>query len=164
MVGRNDNPILFVDIDGVLNPFAGPCPHGFVEIDLLPDDDEPVRICAAHADWLVELSASFDLIWATAWTEEERRLLRTVLDHPEFVAAAAMPPKPFHPRRKVDGIRSLASGRSAAWIDDMITDEARAWASERREPTRLIAADPGVGMTRRQVDELIEWASSLRNA
>ena len=37
----------FVDIDGVLNPFAGPCPEGYVEIDLLPNDDEPVRICAA---------------------------------------------------------------------------------------------------------------------
>ncbi len=161
MIIPDGRPILFVDIDGVLNPFAGPCPLGFAEVDLLPDDDEPVRICTAHGGWLDHLSESFDLIWATAWTEEERRLLRTVLHHPDFVAAATMPPKPFHPRRKLETIRDLASYRSAAWIDDMITDEARTWASGRQEPTLLLEADPSVGMTRTQVDELIEWAASL---
>lgn len=134
-----------------------------MENNLLPDDEEPVRICAAHADWLAELSESFNLMWATAWNKEERRLLKTVLDYPNFVAAASMPPKPFRPERKVDSIKDLALNRSAAWIDDMITDEARAWASSRREPTLLLEADPSVGVTRRQVDELIEWASRLQD-
>ena len=124
MVARNHNPILFVDIDGVLNPFAGPCPEGFMEISLLPNDEEPVRICSAHSGWLAELSDSFDLIWATAWTEEERRLLRTVLELPDFVAAASMPPKPLVPERKVEGIRDLALDSATAWIDDMITAQA----------------------------------------
>jgi hypothetical protein len=163
LVARNHPPILFVDIDGVLNPFAGPCPQEFVEINLLPDDEEPVRICAAHADWLAELSESFDLMWATAWNEEERRLLKTVLDYPDFVAAASMPPKPFRPGQRVDSIRDLALNRCAAWIDDIITHEARAWASGRREATLLLEADPSVGVTRRQVDELTEWAFNLRN-
>jgi len=38
-------PLRFVDIDGVLNPYGGACPDGFVERDLFPDDDEPVRVC-----------------------------------------------------------------------------------------------------------------------
>lgn len=163
MAARNHTPILFVDIDGVLNPFTGPCPQGFVEIDLLPDDEEPIRICAAHADWLAELSELFELMWATTWNEEERRWLKTVLDYPDFVAAASMPPRPFAPERKVDSIRELASNRCVAWIDDLITDKARAWAAGRREPTLLLKTNPSVGMTRKHIDELIKWASRLQD-
>jgi hypothetical protein len=54
-------PLLFVDVDGVLNPYAGvACPAGFAEHDLFPGE-EPVRLCADHGAWLHELAAMFPI-------------------------------------------------------------------------------------------------------
>src|SRR5438094_519755 len=81
-------PLLFVDIDGVLNPYAAKaCPSGYVEHDLFPYDDEPVRVCQAHAVWLRELSGAFELVWGSSWSSEDRQVLGTVLELPRFSAA-----------------------------------------------------------------------------
>lgn len=53
--------LLFVDIDGVLNPYGPHCPPGFVEHDLFPGQ-KPVRVCALHGGWLHELSTPFQLV------------------------------------------------------------------------------------------------------
>jgi len=60
-------PLLLLDVDGVLNPFAAPaCPPGYSEHDFFPGE-EPVRVCAGHGSWLRELAARFQIVWATAW-------------------------------------------------------------------------------------------------
>jgi hypothetical protein len=54
-------PLLLLDVDGVLNPFAAPaCPPGFQEYAFFPGE-EPVRMCAAHGAWLQELATRFRL-------------------------------------------------------------------------------------------------------
>jgi hypothetical protein len=40
-------PVLFLDVDGVLNPFGPVCPPGFAEHDLFPGE-EPVRVNPEH--------------------------------------------------------------------------------------------------------------------
>jgi hypothetical protein len=48
MIG--DRPVLLLDIDGVLNPFAAArCPAGYTEYDLFPGE-EPVRLCRSQAN------------------------------------------------------------------------------------------------------------------
>lgn len=43
-------PLLLLDVDGVLNPFAAPaCPPGYREHGFFPDDDPPVRLNDSHA-------------------------------------------------------------------------------------------------------------------
>lgn len=156
-----DRPILFVDIDGVLNPFGGQCPPGFEEHALFPQDDEPIRVNSSHSAWLLELSHSFDLVWATGWNAADRETLRTVLTLPAFRGAASMPPVPFEPAEKVKGVKEIAGERPCAWIDDVITPEAKKWAAQRIQPTLLIHTNSHEGLQRNHVDQLIRWFSAV---
>ena len=152
-------PLLFVDIDGVLNPYEGECPDGFVEHWLFPEDDEPVRVCATHGEWLHELATVYELVWGSSWTATERALIATVLDLPEFHGAVDLPLGQSDPALKVPAVDLVAGDRPLAWIDDLLTLDAWAWATARAAPTLLIAVDPSIGLTRPQVDELAAWAT-----
>jgi hypothetical protein len=55
------SPLLLMDVDGVLNPYPD-CPAGYSEFAIFPEDEEPVRLCAIHGDWLRELGEHFTLI------------------------------------------------------------------------------------------------------
>ena len=149
-------PLLFVDIDGVLNPYEGSCPDGFVEHDLF--GDEPVRVCTAHSAWLFELAERYDLVWGSSWNEADRAVLGGVLALPAFVGAVALPSGEFDPALKVPAVERFAAGRALAWIDDLFCPAAWDWSGRRAEPTLLLPTDPAVGLVRAQVDELLAWS------
>ncbi len=134
-------PLLFLDVDGVLNPFPD-CPDGFTEYDFFPEDDEPVRLAAVHRHWLEELGAAFDIVWASGWGADANRVLSPFFGLAEL-PLVALPPIPFDPREKVPGVAAFAGDRAAAWVDDNITPEAREWARRREAPTLLV--DVGLG-------------------
>jgi HAD domain in Swiss Army Knife RNA repair proteins len=152
-------PLLFLDVDGVLNPFPD-CPEGYAEHDLFPEDDEPVRLAAIHTGWLEELAGAFDVVWASGWGEDANRVLAPILGLPEL-PLVDLPPIPFEPHEKVPGIAAFAADRPAAWVDDNITSEARAWAARRSAPTLLVDVVSAVGLARPAVDELLAWAAAL---
>jgi hypothetical protein len=152
---------LFVDIDGVLNPYGADCPAGFTEHLLFPDDDEPVRVCQLHSAWLRELAGFFELAWGSSWSVEDRATLGTVLELPSFVAAVKLPTGPFDPALKVPAVDEVAGDRPLAWIDDLLTDEAEQWARTRPAPTLLLPINPATGLERRHVDVLKDWADRL---
>jgi hypothetical protein len=152
-------PLVLVDVDGVLNPFAAPaCPPGYTEHDFFPGE-EPVRMCPAHGSWLQELATRFQLVWATAWGEHANRLLAPLLQLP-VLPVIAFPPVPFHPRDKLPPIIRYAGRRPLAWIDDALPPEAHAWAASRRTPTLLISVDPAEGLTRPVIDRALQWAEN----
>ena len=110
-------PLLLVDVDGVLNPFAAPgCPDGYAEYNFFAGE-EPVRVCPEHGRWLQELAARFELTWATAWGTEANRLLAPLLRLPEL-PVIEFPAAPFEPRDKLPAVRSFAGDRPLAWLDD----------------------------------------------
>ena len=145
----------------MLNPFGAPCADGYREHRLFPQDDEPVRVCPAHSEWLHELASRYELVWGTGWTEADRAVLATVLDLPAFHGAVALTPPdpPFPPSLKTPAVALVAGDRPAAWIDDVMTPEAWEWANARHAPTLLVPVDPAVGLTRSHVDQLIAWAT-----
>jgi hypothetical protein len=152
-------PLLLVDVDGVLNPFAAAaCPPGYTEHELFPGE-EPVRVCAEHGRWLRELAAVFELTWATAWGAQVNRLLAPLLGLPDL-PVIGFPPAPFHPGYKLPHIISYAEGRPLIWIDDELTAEAHAWAAARAAPALLIGIDPAEGLTRGVVDRALRWTGN----
>jgi hypothetical protein len=148
--------LLFVDIDGVLNPYGPRCPPGFVEHDLFPGE-QPVRVCALHSEWLRELSIPYELVWGSWWDESGRALLVTVLDLPVFNGAVRPPSGRSTSDWKVPGVAEAAGTRPLAWLDDQFTPDAWIWAERRTEPTLLIRVDPDLGLAREHVDQLLEW-------
>ena len=150
-------PLLLLDVDGVLNPFAAPaCPAGYTEHELF-SGEEPVRICAAHGAWLRELATHYEIVWATAWGDEANQLLAPLLQLPGL-PVIRFPPVPFCPRDKLPAIIRYAGHRPLAWIDDMHPPEAHAWASKRCAPTLLISIDPAEGLTRPVIEQALQWA------
>jgi hypothetical protein len=154
-----DRPILFLDVDGVLNPYGGPCPEGYAEHVLFPDEEEPVRVCAGHRGWLAELGEVYEIVWATGWGEQANRLLAPLLGLPRY-PVVVFPVVPFGPEAKVPAIDEYAGDRPAAWIDDLLTPSAYAWAAARTAPTLLLPADPGTGLTRDLVERALDWGIS----
>ena len=152
-------PVLFLDVDGVLNPFGPACPAGFAEHDLFPGE-EPVRVNPEHGAWITDLLAAFDIIWATFWNEDANRLLAPLL-HISRLPVLTMPTAPSRPGAKVPLIASRAGSRPTAWIDDAHTPEAWAWSEGRQAPTRLITTEPAFGLTRARVRQALEWARCL---
>lgn len=155
-------PLLLIDVDGVLNPFAAPaCPPGYTEHEFF-GGEEPVRLCAAHGPWLQELTTRFEIVWATAWGAEANRLLAPLLELPEL-PVIRFPPVPFHPRDKLPAVIRFSGRRPLTWIDDVFPTEAQTWAAKRRIPTLLIGVDPAQGLTRPVVEQALQWASGGRS-
>jgi len=151
-------PVLLLDLDGVLNPFAAsPCPPGYLEHDFYPGED-PVRYCPDHAAWITELAAAGDLRWATAWGEEANTLFAAKLGI-DPLPVVTFPPIPFPPEGKVPAIAAAAGDSPTAWIDDNHTDAGRKWAAERAAPTLLVPIDSAIGWTRADVDRVLAWAA-----
>jgi hypothetical protein len=58
-------------------------------------------------------------------------------------------------------VAAYAGDRAAARLDDIATDEARAWAAGRPAPTLIVEVPPASGLTRELVDRVQIWAGSL---
>ena len=158
-------PLLLIDVDGVLYPFAAPhCPDGYTAFGFFPDE-EPVWLCLDHGRSLRELAEAFDLAWATGWPPEEvANHLSPTLGLPLIPAVTFdIPDRPFDPGLKVPPIDAFVGDRAAAWIDDQLTSEAYAWAEGRSSPTLLVEVDPAIGLTEEIIERLTSWATSLRN-
>lgn len=154
-------PILLLDLDGVLNPFAAPaCPDGY-EQRVFFEGEGPERYCLAHGGWIHELAAAGDLWWATGWGENANELYLPLLGvNP--LPVVRFPPVPFDPELKVPAIDAVVGNRPAAWIDDNHTSAGQRWAAERLAPTLLVSIDPAIGWTRADVDRVLDWLETLR--
>jgi hypothetical protein len=135
-------PLLLLDIDGVLNPFAAPgCPPGFVEYELFAGE-EPVRVCAGHGDWLRELGSRFSLVWATAWGEEANRRLAPLLGL-DPLPVIPFPPLPFPPEGKLPAVSHYVGAQPLAWIDDALTPGSPPLGGPPRSPDPAAGHRPG---------------------
>ena len=118
-------------------------------------------IPSAVGERLVRLAEEFELVWATGWEERANEHLPFLLKLP----FRDLPTLTFDGRAvfgsshwKVDAIDEYAADRPAAWIDDNIDVECRAWAERRSAPTLLVQTETHVGITEEHVETLLAWA------
>lgn len=159
MTGR---PLLFVDVDGVLNP-ADPWPaDGFDRHHLLGYD---VLLAPLHGAWLRELSGTYELCWATTWQDSANAHIAPLLGLPDLpvVPVNRYTRQPGDPRIRLTELLSghkwapllrYAAGRPFAWIDDVVPPRL-VRNSLLRGDRLLLRVDPVQGLERHHVDRLL---------
>ena len=173
--GPEPRPILFVDVDGPLNPFAARStrgPKGYETHRMRPaewareyPDAKPLRVWLNPDHGPMLLSLPVELIWATTWEEEANEWIGPRI---------GLPPLPVvvWPADRGDGadgrywktrpLAEYAAGRPFAWIDDQIGAADRRWCAEHYPaPALLLPIDPAQGLRHGDIAAIERWAALL---
>ncbi|MDH6576106.1 HAD domain-containing protein [Kitasatospora sp. MAP5-34] len=156
-------PLLFLDIDGVLNP-VDPCPESDFDVHTLLGFR--VLLSGRHGDWARELAEVYELCWATTWEDDANTRIAPLLGLPPLpvVRFAGYRPQPGDPRiplvelfaaAKWAPLLRHADGRPFAWLDDVLPSRLVRNSLLRRDRL-LLRIDAGQGLERHHVDRLLE--------
>jgi hypothetical protein len=177
-------PILFLDVDGPLNPYAATAvrrPAGYGMHRMRPSswaaDYPPVRLPGggvrtpslrvwlnpAHGKALLDLPV--ELVWATTWEHEANEWIGPHVGLPEL----AVVEWPVDNHRADDGtfwkthhVAEYAAGRPFAWFDDQIEPEDVHWCERNHPaPTLLLPIDPAIGLRERDFAAVARWVAQL---
>ena len=156
-------PILFVDVDGVISLF------GFdEELTEAPGELKLIDgmlhcISLPAGERLRRLTEYYDLVWATGWEERANEHLPPLLGLPEDLPVLTFAGRARFGTAhwKVDAIDKYAGDRPAAWLDDNIDETCVAWAEGRSAPTLIVETAPSEGLTDEHVTQLLRWADEL---
>ena len=160
------NPIIFLDMDGVLLPIG----DAGVETDALPK----VYRADIRAHWLPDLIPHLNRLWTVfqpywaSWWQKDAHQVGDLYGIPPtgFCHFSDLYKEIDHLPRyswKLYPIDKAAKGRPFVWVDDDISDESMKWAYARNcsIPTKFVQTDPYEGLTVAQLDEIWEWGCAL---
>ncbi|GGX80655.1 HAD domain-containing protein [Streptomyces fructofermentans] len=163
----NRLPLLYLDVDGPLNPFAAKPtrrPEGYTTHRMKPEGwiaqhpftpphrVKPLRVWLdpRHGTVLRELSDRYELVWATTWGSEANTYIGPVLGLPLLpvvdwpTGREVLPDGTFWKTRH---LVAHAEGRPFAWVDDELGESDRAFvAAHHAGPALLHHVDARVGL------------------
>lgn len=173
----NDRPLLLIDVDGPLNPYAANPnrrPAGYETHRMRPTGwqepwKKPLRVWLnpTHGPALQKLP--YDLVWCTTWAAEANEWIAPHIGLPElpFIdwdeerrpVSDRMPDGTYW---KTHQVIEYAAGRPFAWIDDEMTDRDREYAAEHHGgPALLHDVSPRLGLLEPDFEALTAWAEAL---
>jgi HAD domain in Swiss Army Knife RNA repair proteins len=164
-------PLLLLDVDGVLNAFGSLFSPEYEAERFEPitrnNCGHRIRIPKGTRERIAALVDVFDPVWATAWSEDAHPFFAEPLALGEPWPVVDLSTGTLHPGRswKWRSVETYldATDRSAAWVDDDLSEEDFDWARDRCSlglPTLLVRTDAHVGLTDRHLMHLLIWAGA----
>ncbi|MER7920949.1 MULTISPECIES: hypothetical protein [unclassified Streptomyces] len=163
-------PLLFLDVDGPLNPYAAPPerrPEGYTTIQVpVASSRSPLRVRLNPAHGPALLALGYELCWATTWMAEADHWIAPVLGLPELpyvdFGTGLFAHRPDGVHWKTEAIVAYAGGRPFAWVDDeQSTADAVFVADHHPAPALLHHVDPRIGLREGDFTTLAEFAAGL---
>jgi hypothetical protein len=164
----SDQPVLAIDIDGVISLFGfdqamepgGAAPQKAPgEFHLI--DGMLHCIALETGPRLNRLSQSYELVWASGWEDRANDHLPAILGVPELPYLTFDGRAQFGTAHwKLEALEEYAGPRSLAWIDDSLDESCFEWAGEREAPTLLVPTESDVGLTEAHVETLESWVKT----
>ena len=170
--------VLFLDVDGVLNPYAMTNPRktglpGYHKVNIQPDGDPDLqRLWATDAHGPLLHEVADQIVWATSWVRYPNALdqiaahcglpaglPRIDYDHTADVTVGQT--------GKLDGVRAWLEANSpdahVFWVDDHLGEVDIGWAYERSlDRTCTVKTIPQVGLSSKWYAEMAGIASLWR--
>ncbi|MEV5510002.1 hypothetical protein [Streptomyces orinoci] len=163
-------PLLFLDVDGPLNPYAAQpeqCPKGFITLRVgeRPGTRQPPHLWLNpdHGQSLLRLG--FELCWATTWMEEANHWIGPALGLPQLpwvdFGDSLLRERPDGVHWKTEPLLRYANGRPFAWVDDEQSDLDHAYvAAHHPSPALLHHVNPRIGLRQDDFLALLTFARS----
>lgn len=145
------------------------CPLG-ADLDAMPDYVSHPDLLSTERfspeviERLRRLMRDYRFIWATSWGDEANRTLAPALGFPELPLIDFTASEGTTESYKLGPIKEYVKDQPMVWIDDMIFDDAFAWAAARKAPTLLLRTDPAVGLTDDHFEALDQFLRSHADA
>ncbi|MET9520683.1 hypothetical protein [Streptomyces sp. NPDC002994] len=173
-------PLLFLDVDGPLNPYAAKPerrPAGYLTLRVPLDNRDAAEPGGLRARWRplrvwlnpehgpALLALDYELCWATTWMGDANRWIGPALGLPElpFVdfGDALFAERPDGVHWKTEPLVAYAKGRPFAWVDDDQSDIDHAHvAVGHNAPALLHHVNPRIGLRTPDFAALADFASS----
>lgn len=169
-----DRPLLFLDVDGPLNPWAAKPtrrPKGYTTHRMRPtgfEHGKPLRVWLNHSHGKELLDLGYDLIWATTWGSEANEWIGPHIGLPELPAVTW--PEGHHTcpmtdrqgiNWKTKALHAYAGHRPFAWVDDDLTNNDALWLHD-HHPAPFLPhhVDPRLGLLESDFTALRDWTPS----
>jgi hypothetical protein len=172
-------PLLFLDVDGPLNPYAAKPekrPEGYTTIRVPQQaasisamgtsmsHARPLRVWLNPDHGRAMLALGYELCWATTWMSAANRWISPVLGLPQlpFVdfGEALFRERPDGVHWKSAPLLTYADGRPFAWVDDEQSDADHAYvAANHRAPALLHHVNPRIGLRQDDFTALADFAA-----
>ena len=155
-------PLLLVDVDGVVCPYAGELADPGAEgMERATVGYSSVWLARGVADRLQLLTRSFELIWCTAWEDDAATFLAPHLGLPEFPVIHFDEPIGDDGHWKWPSIEVYVGDRPFAWLDDELRRVDFARAERRSSPTLLVRVEGTHGLSDAHVVQLAQWSREV---
>ncbi|MEV4950154.1 hypothetical protein [Streptomyces sp. NPDC053755] len=174
-----NRPLLFLDVDGPLNPYAAKPerrPDGYTTLRVPRNDAHqdrgpssrrrPLRVWLNPEHGRILLRLGFELCWATTWMDDANRWIAPVLGLPELPLVnfgdALLQGRPDGVHWKTGPLVDYAGGRPFAWVDDEQSALDQTYVTAHHQaPGLLHHVNPRIGLRENDFHTLAGFAQCL---